>query len=73
MVICLETADYFHTVPNSTERVTIMKIEGLKIELAPIMIGTSSALFTDETTPWIHADLTQAEQYIFHICKFLNL
>ena len=46
-----------------------MKIEGLKIELAPIMIGTSSALFTDETTPWIHADLTQAEQYIFHICK----
>lgn len=40
-----------------------MKIEGLNVELAPIMIGTSSALFTDETTPWIHTDLTQAEQF----------
>ena len=39
-----------------------MKIKGLDKELAPIMIGTSSALFTDEMTPWIHTDLTKEEQ-----------
>jgi len=40
-----------------------MKINGLDAELAPIVVGTSSALFTDETTPWIHTDLTQDEQF----------
>ena len=40
-----------------------MKIKGLKKEIAPIVIGTSSALFTDETTPWIHTDLTRQEQF----------
>ena len=40
-----------------------MKIKGLEKELAPIMIGTSSALFTDEMTPWIHTDLTKEEQF----------
>lgn len=40
-----------------------MKIKGLDKELAPIMVGTSSALFTDETTPWIHTDLTKEEQF----------
>ena len=27
------------------------------------MIGTSSALFTDETTPWIPTDLTREGQF----------
>ena len=41
----------------------IMKIKGLEKELAPIMVGTSSALFTDETTPWIPTNLTKDEQF----------
>ena len=40
-----------------------MKIKGLNKELAPIVIGTSSALFTDETTPWIPTDLTREGQF----------
>lgn len=40
-----------------------MKIKGLEKELAPIMVGTSSALFTDETTPWIPTNLTREEQF----------
>lgn len=40
-----------------------MKIQGLEKELAPIMVGTSSALFTDETTPWIPTNLTREEQF----------
>lgn len=40
-----------------------MKIKGLNAELAPIMVGTSSALFTDQTTPWIPTDLTEDEQF----------
>lgn len=40
-----------------------MKIEGLNAELAPIMVGTSSALFSDETTPWIPTSLTKEEQF----------
>lgn len=40
-----------------------MKIKGLEKECAPIMIGTSSALFTDETTPWIVTNLTKEEQF----------
>lgn len=40
-----------------------MRIKGLNAELAPIMIGTSSAIFTDETTPWIHTTMTQEEQF----------
>ena len=41
----------------------ISKIKGLEKELDPIMIGTSSALFTDETTPWIPTNLTNDEQF----------
>ena len=40
-----------------------MKIKGLKKELAPVVIGTSSALFTDEMTPWIPTDLTKEQQF----------
>ena len=40
-----------------------MTIQGLKKELPPILIGTSSALFTDEMTPWIPTDLTREEQF----------
>ncbi len=40
-----------------------MKLEGLTVDFAPIVVGTSSALFTDETTPWIHTDLTKEEQF----------
>lgn len=40
-----------------------MKIKGLNVEVGPIMIGTSSALFTDDTTPWIPTNLTQEEQF----------
>lgn len=40
-----------------------MKIKGLEKELAPIMVGTSSALFTDETTPWIPTNLSKEEQF----------
>ena len=40
-----------------------MKINGLKKELAPVVIGTSSALFTDEMTPWIPTDLTKDQQF----------
>ena len=40
-----------------------MKIQGLEKELAPIMVGTSSAIFTDETTPWIRTDLSKKEQF----------
>jgi len=40
-----------------------MKINGLKKELPPILVGTSSALFTDEMTPWIPTDLTKDEQF----------
>lgn len=40
-----------------------MKIKGLDKELAPIVIGTSSALFTDETTPWIPTNLSKEEQF----------
>ena len=40
-----------------------MKIKGLEKELAPIMIGTSSALFSDETTPWIPTNLSKEEQF----------
>lgn len=40
-----------------------MTIQGLKKELPPILIGTSSALFTDEMTPWIPTDLTRDEQF----------
>ena len=40
-----------------------MKIKGLKKELPPILVGTSSALFTDEMTPWILTDLTKDEQF----------
>ena len=40
-----------------------MKLNGLDKELAPVMVGTSSALFTDETTPWIPTNLTQEEQF----------
>ena len=40
-----------------------MKIKGLEKELAPIMVGTSSALFTDETTPWISTNLSKEEQF----------
>ena len=35
-----------------------MHIEGLDANLAPIMVGTSSALFTDETTPWVPTNLS---------------
>lgn len=41
----------------------IQKIQGLDAELAPIMIGTSSALFTDSTTPWIPTNLSEEEQF----------
>ncbi len=40
-----------------------MKIQGLNVKVGPIMIGTSSALFTDDTTPWIPTNLTQEEQF----------
>lgn len=40
-----------------------MKINGLNKELPPILIGTSSALFTDEMTPWIPTDLTKDQQF----------
>ena len=40
-----------------------MKIQGLEKELAPIMIGTSSAIFTDEMSPWIPTDLSKEEQF----------
>lgn len=40
-----------------------MKIQGLNVEVGPIMIGTSYALFTDDTTPWIPTNLTQEEQF----------
>ena len=40
-----------------------MTIKGLNKEVAPIMVGTSSALFTDETTPWIRTDMTKEEQF----------
>lgn len=40
-----------------------MKIKGLNTEFAPIMVGTSSAIFTDETTPWIPTNLTKEEQF----------
>lgn len=40
-----------------------MKIKGLSKELPPIMIGTSSELFTDEMTPWIPTNLTKQEQF----------
>ncbi|MCD7868617.1 MAG: aldo/keto reductase [Clostridiales bacterium] len=40
-----------------------MKIKGLNADLAPIMIGTSSALFTDENTPWIPTNLSREEQF----------
>ena len=40
-----------------------MKIKGLNKELAPIVIGTSSPLFTDEMTPWIKTDLTREQQF----------
>lgn len=40
-----------------------MKIKGLNVEVGPIMVGTSSALFTDDTTPWIPTNLTQEEQF----------
>ena len=40
-----------------------MKIKGLNKELPPIMIGTSSPLFTDESTPWIRTDLTREGQF----------
>lgn len=48
---------------NESKGLNAMKIPGLDKELAPIMIGTSSALFTDEMTPWIHTDLTKEEQF----------
>lgn len=40
-----------------------MKVQGLDKELASIMVGTSSALFTDETTPWIRTDMTIEERF----------
>ena len=40
-----------------------MTIQGLKKELPPILVGTSSALFSDEMTPWIPTDLTKEEQF----------
>lgn len=40
-----------------------MKIQGLDAELSPIMVGTSSALFSDETTPWIPTDLSKDQQF----------
>ena len=40
-----------------------MKINGLKKELPPILVGTSSGLFTDEMSPWIPTDLTREEQF----------
>lgn len=40
-----------------------MKIKGLKKEIPPIVIGTSSALFTDEMTPWIPTNLTREQQF----------
>ena len=36
-----------------------MKIKGLDKEISTVVIGTSSALFTDEMTPWIPTDLTK--------------
>lgn len=40
-----------------------MKIKGLNKEIPPIVIGTSSPLFTDEMTPWIPTNLTQEQQF----------
>lgn len=40
-----------------------MKLQGLDKELPPIVVGTSSALFTDETTPWIHTEMTLEERF----------
>ena len=40
-----------------------MNIQGLNKNLAPIVIGTSSALFADETTPWLQAGLSKEEQF----------
>lgn len=40
-----------------------MNIKGLEKECTSIMVGTSSALFTDETTPWIKTNLTKEEQF----------
>ena len=40
-----------------------MNIQGLNAALAPIMVGTSSALFTDSTTPWIRTNLSEKEQF----------
>lgn len=40
-----------------------MKIQGVEKDLAPIMIGTSSAVFTDEMTPWIPTNLSREEQF----------
>jgi aryl-alcohol dehydrogenase-like predicted oxidoreductase len=40
-----------------------MKLKGLDAELDPIMIGTSSSLFTDSSTPWIPTTLTPEEQF----------
>ena len=40
-----------------------MKIKGLDKEISTVVIGTSSALFTDETTPWIPTDMTREQQF----------
>lgn len=54
-----------------------MNIQGLNVEVGPIMIGTSSALFTDDTTPWIPTNLTQEEQFavideLYHVIPPLS-
>lgn len=41
----------------------IQRIQGLDAELPPIVIGTSSAIFSDSTTPWIPTDLSEEEQF----------
>ena len=40
-----------------------MQIPGLSAPLPPIVVGTSSALFTDETTPWIPSNLSPDERF----------
>ncbi len=41
-----------------------MRIQGLEKEMAPIMIGTSPALFSDETTPWIPGEKRPGEYLV---------
>jgi len=40
-----------------------MKVIGLDKDISRIIVGTSSALFTDETTPWIPTTLSKEEQF----------